>query len=536
MPAVTRDWKQAVTALVTLALCGSMPTVAAAQGASEEKQALRPWTDICEGKALKDEDLPYPFSVTEVASAYAIAKLAVRNDIQDVKVLVIDNGFGSYAEHYPNLYFAENHKKQPTWDPIEEPPTEIKPNELSHWGHGRHVVGVIMGGDPEPESPMQVRKLLHDEGETNPWLSIYVIGVGEFDRNGDKLNVDKLPTLDTIIAEHKPLSKSVLRPDIVNMSIIQHLTGQSTPALTLQLGSPLFVVAAGNGVEDLGKTATGRFPAKAAAAGLLVVASHDAKTPLNPAHGRYGGGTLSKFSNYGAKFVEIAAPGCQIRSWLRGSGDATPLSGTSFATGVVTFAASLVKSLHDKLSDPSDVKNRLLSSSRYSEPLLNCVPGPKVETAPNAVIDRDAGCVRYGSQLDIEIALLAHTDVIEYCDTKDEEACDRRIAYGDLRAVPKSLKDCVGGTIMDGHEMTQPGVSRKGALRAVGGRAFQALYPRMIGDVETIEAKQCMVAAGEAELFVMTDARQLLQPDTSKIGNLEIEAKRVLRLVTRSVE
>ena len=112
----------------------------------------------------------------------------------------------------------------------------------------------------------------------------------------------------------------------------------------------LFVVSAGNFSKDVSDNsiypaAFGGFPAD----NVISVAALD------------GEGRLAPFSNYSSTAVNMAAPGCEIESWIANTAQLTLLSGTSQAAPLVTFAASLLRSLAAE-SEPRALKFRLVVS------------------------------------------------------------------------------------------------------------------------------------------------------------------------------
>eukprot|EP00930_Biecheleria_cincta_P046662 TRINITY_DN32208_c0_g1_i1.p1 TRINITY_DN32208_c0_g1~~TRINITY_DN32208_c0_g1_i1.p1 ORF type:complete len:1445 (-),score=305.46 TRINITY_DN32208_c0_g1_i1:177-4511(-) len=97
----------------------------------------------------------------------------------------------------------------------------------------------------------------------------------------------------------------------------------------------LFVAAAGN--EGSNNDETPHFPSNYASASIISVASTTFK------------GTLSSFSCYGAKTVDVAAPGSAIYSTVPG-GKYRSLSGTSMATPHVSGLAALIWMYRPKLA------------------------------------------------------------------------------------------------------------------------------------------------------------------------------------------
>ena len=106
-------------------------------------------------------------------------------------------------------------------------------------------------------------------------------------------------------------------------------------------------------------------------------------------------GKLAAFSNYGARYVDIAAPGCLQRAYERDANGfrVVEVSGTSFAAPHVSFAAALLRAAWP-MAVPSRIKRRILSGADIS-PLLD----------PNKV--------SYSRKLDIVKTLAIYQDVVE---------------------------------------------------------------------------------------------------------------------------
>jgi len=486
------------------------------------KKQMFPAFDSKCTEPLKGEEFDYPYSVARVKLAYNVAMNGVRRKIDSVNVIVVDNGFVGYQEsgfssNFPEQFFGV---RQPVDEILAAPPPNEKDQTLALWGHGTHVVGLVLGGDYDEEKSIAipptfvpgVRKLFQRGTDNQSWMSIYVVKVGD-----ENLELGELNALG---AKLEKLRGTPAKSQIINMSIIDIDPSDVRSELPRSMSDALFIAAAGNATANLAEIG-GRFPAKAKGTNLLVVGSHDAN------------GQLSKFSNYGAKYVEIAAPGCQIRSWLRGEGDATSLDGTSFSTAIVSFAASLLRSLQPEF-EYIDLKYRLVLSSSYSEDLLNCKKGSMatVKVTPGEKISPDSGCVRYGSRLDIVAALLADTDMIEYCPNATTSSCRRpTIAYGTLDQVPMSVGQCFASSVPapSPDELKQPPLALKsnGAIR-VTKDGYQTLF---LSDNNGIQAMFCP-SAEDGSLFVFERANSL-DAGNVKTDRLPVDARSVIRVVTR---
>jgi len=514
-----------------LAAVGLATAASALPAEGDEKKDVRPSSIECVSKPGTGQ-LAYPFSVRGVQSAYSLTKDA-GIDQSDVRVLVIDNGFvgydvnGQYGSHFPKRYFREDSNKRPVTEWMDTPGPEVPSDKLQAWGHGTHVVGVVLGGAMEEEPPIpfpQVRDLFR-ESDIYSWIKLYVVAIGSSD-----LQLERFDSLNSIIDGPDLKGKS---QDIVNMSVIKHYSTDQSYSLPTFKNTPLIVAAAGNASDDLADPLP-RYPAKAEANNLLVVASHDAETPLNISKRQFQGAGLSAFSNYGSEYVELAAPGCKIRSWPRGDGEPMALSGTSFAAPIVSFAAALLRSLFDQYDGNAlGLKNRLLSSSRYSEALFNCKRRKDVMPPVSTLIDKSNGCVRFGSQLDIETALLAHTDVVEYCAVMHGESCDEvRRVTGLVQEVPESVQECMGTLIMSPFRLEGSGLSLNSAIRVVGPGVAQVLFTRT--QASSLEAKQCAMPAGETVRIY--GAKDLADPLRKFDAPLTLDSRQIIRVVMRSVK
>ena len=128
----------------------------------------------------------------------------------------------------------------------------------------------------------------------------------------------------------------------------------------------LFVAAAGNNSANIDKRIS--YPAAYSNANVISVASITST------------GALSSFSNYGAKNVDLGAPGSSIMSTLPGNTYGS-YSGTSMATPHVTGAAALYKSLYPSAT-AAEIKAAILSKATPTLSLSGkCVTGGRLNVA-----------------------------------------------------------------------------------------------------------------------------------------------------------
>ena len=95
-------------------------------------------------------------------------------------------------------------------------------------------------------------------------------------------------------------------------------------------------------------------------------------------------GSLSSFSNYGLKNVDLGAPGSGIYSTLPGANATSTYgsySGTSMATPHVTGAAALYKSTHPQAT-AAEIKSAILNSVTPTTSLSGkCLTGGRLNVS-----------------------------------------------------------------------------------------------------------------------------------------------------------
>jgi hypothetical protein len=159
-------------------------------------------------------------------------------------------------------------------------------------------------------------------------------GQPQFDADGNEV-ISEDYNLDT---EKITRALQFSGPAVVNMSFgrdtqIDELMDELKPTSTT-----LYIVAAGNDGEPL--EGLDLYPGKnggSSAPNLITVASVD------------GNNSLSKFSNKGSEYVEIAAPGCAVPTLSYDVPSkllvTQPMTGTSFSAPQVSWVASMVRAL-----------------------------------------------------------------------------------------------------------------------------------------------------------------------------------------------
>lgn len=526
---------------VAAALCWASPTPVAhateAAPVETDKQKsdfeLARRTSTCVPGSADPRD--YPFSVDRLRFALQIN--GVRP--QSVSVLVVDNGFIGYhreavEDDSPAYVESKNFSpqffgllQQGSFLPfVDRADAGIAPEQNDPMaGHGTHIGGIVLGGSYETGKPREgganlvepnVRRLLLDKPDVKlpqdakPWLTVRFVSVGF---GAAAAGADPVAKLDTAL-----LKGSAANSQIVNMSLTRILTSFSMP-YRLPEGSKnmLVVLAAGNSTMHLRKSGHA-LPARLEENDrMLIVASHDAN------------GALSEFSNYG-DLVGIAAPGCQIQSWIDGEQDPVALSGTSMATAVVTFAAALVRSQLEYATG-TGLRNRLLASARYEPQLAQC----ERSAAKTKEMDAPRECVSHGAMLDIAAAIVVRRDLIEYeeCPAESAKGCKTVTAVGELFSVPRALTRCIGE-----QDMEYRGLSlNSGVKRVVRGTYLVASETGQEVGRLPLHWDSCPVSeAEESELveFKVTGLQLNGQP-VSQPSMIQIKTSQLVRLVTRMV-
>lgn len=482
---------------------------------------------------------PYPFDVARIREALK------RRDLQtSVNVLVVDNGFAGFdnqagpwraTANFPEVFFFRDPatgRSQPTYNYVSPGTRDI----AGTWGHGTHITGIVLGGmyglgvptENDPGNP-GVRQLFFENFDskpqpgrpTNEWLKLFVASLRK-----DKIewDVDLLLGLPRSTSVPSSLRK---KADIVNMSLLSppNYGGREDALRGLPGEFPLslVVVSAGNDGAALREGRDASYPAMSDGkdGNLIVVAAHNSN------------GDLFELSNRHPTRVTIAAPGCAIKSWFSGAGAPEAANGTSQAAAIVTFDAALLKSRWGQV-DPNDLRERLITSSRYSRLLSNGCRNEKPE------------CVRWGSMLDIEMSLYIDTDVVEYCvDGKTgAEDCATKLALGTLQGAPPALTTCVEAK---GFSVQAPLVqgmnfSRSGAIRATWGGRFQVIFrARPPGNQDSLEMCETD-GLPPGNLDFVLDAKQPdglpdLEGRPARSGEIwHLPLDRVVRVVTRSID
>lgn len=312
---------------------------------AHQAQKVAPSVDIQKGE-LSLGELHSPFASWGIDPTNKTSSINLKdawNDFvsnRDIIVAVIDTGID--PEHpflKDNLYVPNKKSSVQNYgiDFSKNRAQEFQPYDTH--GHGTHVAGIVKSVYPN----VKILPLKY----YNPNAS-----------GQDNLN-------STIEALRYAVESNV---DIINYS-----GGGPEPALEelriLKLAEKkgiLVVAAAGNEESDIDNKTNAYYPASYGLSNIITVTAHDQNLK-----------TLNS-SNYGAKSVDISAPGHRIKSALP-NGRSGFLTGTSQATAFVSGVAALLKAQFPDLTT-DHIKELIVRSAKKEVTMINkCVAGGRLD-------------------------------------------------------------------------------------------------------------------------------------------------------------
>ena len=285
-------------------------------------------------------DAAFDAARTERALAFAVERAALPefNVAQGrADVVVVDNGFfGADVDANPGDPFNASPFDSKFFRPatngaiaqyigiIDTWPINTRTGVVSiEMGHGTHVAGLALGGPGFAHFRDAIAS-----GAT-AWTQLSVLNIARGKRELIRNAEEALNGLLGTPGQFR----------IVNMSIAYD--GSTDISATFKKmfengRDTLFVVAAGNHGSGQPGNVLDLSIVPATLGGTL---SDNVVTVAATG----GDGLLTPTSNFGNPVVDLAAPGCEIESWISNDAQVTRMSGTSQAAPIVTFAASLLR-------------------------------------------------------------------------------------------------------------------------------------------------------------------------------------------------
>lgn len=344
---------------------------------SESEQKFSTITDVDEEElesTCKDSDKEsskyYPF-FKEITIAILNLYFAVDNETSDQKNLsapvvgIIDTGLDGIGPIFKEEWF---HKAN-----------IFDPRNLN-----RKCKLLFYGSNPQGDKNTGFCPWYSDKNTGEKWHGTKVtdLALGSLDfRNnsirdpGDYIKLQEFRALQAInLSQSEPRfyinNESIVKSNYFtrerNISIINiSLTSPTniTEFLSYYVNSnTLIVAAAGNDKKKLGSSGSAQvYPASYGGTGdlknnLITVVAHDVNK------------RKPNYSNYSARYADIASPGCAIKAHAideSGAVVSSSVSGTSFAAPFVTFTAAILKTFG--INSPKEIKNRIYAGSDYDK-------------------------------------------------------------------------------------------------------------------------------------------------------------------------
>lgn len=237
----------------------------------------------------------------------------------------IDNDGNGFIDDYYGWNFYDNNNKVF--------------NKVNHGIHGTYISSLLIGKDEENN----FEGLAYD-------YSVNIMCIKVLSSANESGNVESLI--------HGIQYAEKMGATICSLSLASPFD-YSELKQTIENSSMLFVVAAGNDGIELGSSY------------LVYPACYNFDNIITVADLRCDG-KLSRSSNYGKDYVDIAAPGSDIVGMIP-NGNFVYISGTSSATAIVAGAAAIVRNMSRDDMSANAIKKVLLDNSKVTDELMNIV-------------------------------------------------------------------------------------------------------------------------------------------------------------------
>lgn len=261
---------------------------------------------------------------------------AVTEGDKSIVVAVIDTGIDPYHQDLEdNLWRdpAVKEKKVFGWNFVSN-----KPNPIDEHGHGTHIAGII-GAVANPA-----------RGSSGVAHRVTIMPIKYYsDANPGSVNLRNTIKAFNYAIDHgaKIINYSGGGPEMSEDELLALKRAEEKGILV--------VAAAGNDHENVDLSQNKYYPGSYRLSNMITVAALDIKGRLTPT------------SNYGAKTVDVGAPGEMLFSTLPGN-QYGYMGGSSQATAFVTGIAVLVMAANPKLT-PQQVKAIIVGTSDVLEGL-----------------------------------------------------------------------------------------------------------------------------------------------------------------------
>jgi len=357
----------------------------------DELQSLNEDQASNEDCSAATDDKPYPYDLDALLDALMGNKRLRQETASPVRILIADSGLFDAGQ---SIFSTDSLDLGGSG--IDALAAKIRPKAVqgeAKLSHGTQVASVALGW------PI-LAKMKAAAGTGNIKLTIVriydVLRVAVKDDNGKEVLGTAYQVYGTAFDDVKAAANR--GAFVVNLSFKTRNDISQVKAMSDD-HNHLIVVAAGNGGpgggEELGALGQNYYPAQ--------YGGGQSETVITVAATQQNG-ELARFSNWGARWVDIAAPGCKIPvlDYARGALRPASFSGTSLAAPLVSFTAALIESESASSLSASEVRQRILAAADLMPHLVKD--------------DKKRVLVKDGRSLNMAKALSLYEDTLEIAD------------------------------------------------------------------------------------------------------------------------